>query len=247
LLVLLVVGVALVVLGAVLLVWKPLLPGGTIKAKWVEVSSAGAGLPLIVLGVATIVIAVVNPFDGGEDDVQPPQEAATSSYFEEFDGARGRIWFEEGAALFEARHRSRRLVGLARVGNVDRFRVRATYVAGASDYGVGLVCRHEQAGRYYVLAIASDGRYTIGEYENGELRPLVPFEESGVVDARANTLEARCEGEGPVILTLLVNGSRVGAPAVDTETPITRGGIGLRVGTPSPPVRVRFDGFQLLD
>lgn len=247
-LVLVVVGIALVVLGAVLLVWKPLLPGGTIKAKWFEVSSVGAGLPLIVLGVATIVIGVVDPFDrDGGEDVEPQATAATTSYFEDFDGARGRIWSEDGATHFEARHRSRRLIGLARVGSVDRFRVRGTYVSGATDYGIGLVCRHEQAGRYYVLAIASDGRYAISEYENGNVQPLVPFQESGVIDERANTLEARCEGDGPVTLTLLVNGTRVGAPAVDTETPIARGDIGLRVGTPDPPVRVRFDGFQLLD
>ena len=254
-LVLVVVGIALIVLGAVVLVWKPLLPGGTIKAKWFEVSSVGAGLPLIVLGVATIVIGVVDPFDrdGGEDD--EPEATASPTYFNDHDGDTGQIWSEDGATYFKALLPGRRLIATAQVGNVDRFRVRGTYVSGATGYGMGLVCRREQADRYYLLSITSTGkggqglgRYAISKYENGEAKQplLIPLSDSGVIDRRQNTLEARCEGEGPVTLTLLVNGTRVGA-AVDTETPIARGGIGLRISTPTPPVTVRFDRFQLLD
>ena len=44
----------------------------------------------------------------------------------------------------------------------------------------------------------------------------------------------------PVTLTLLVNGTRVGAPVEDVDSPIPRGAVGLRVGTPDPPVTVRF-------
>lgn len=249
-LVLLIVGVALVVFGAFVLIRMPHRPGGTIKTRWFEVSSVGAGLPLIVLGVAAITLSRVDPFDGNNDEssANGTTAAAAARYFDEFDGDRGRIWFEEGAMFFEALHEGRRLVSFARGLNVDRFRVRATHVGGGADHGVGLICRHEYAGRYYVLAITSDSRFNIVEYENGKGRSLVgDFQRSGQIDRRVNTLEARCEGENPVTLTLLVNGTRVRPPVQDVATPIPRGAIGLRIGTPEPPVTVKFEDFELLD
>ena len=53
------VGVALVVFGAVVLLRYADRPGGTLKWQGAEVSSAGAGLPLVALGVACIVLAVL--------------------------------------------------------------------------------------------------------------------------------------------------------------------------------------------
>jgi hypothetical protein len=55
--VLLAVGVAVVALGAIVLLLFPHRPGGKIAWQGIEVSSIGAGLPLIVLGVAAITIA----------------------------------------------------------------------------------------------------------------------------------------------------------------------------------------------
>jgi hypothetical protein len=55
--VLLAVGVAVVALGALVLLLFPQRPGGKIAWQGIEVSSIGAGLPLIVLGVAAITIA----------------------------------------------------------------------------------------------------------------------------------------------------------------------------------------------
>ena len=55
--VLLAVGVAVVALGALVLLLFPHRPGGKIAWQGVEVSSIGAGLPLIVLGVVAIAIA----------------------------------------------------------------------------------------------------------------------------------------------------------------------------------------------
>jgi hypothetical protein len=52
--VLLIVGVALVAFGAVVLLLFPERPGGRIAWQGVEVSSVGAGLPLIVVGVVAI-------------------------------------------------------------------------------------------------------------------------------------------------------------------------------------------------
>jgi hypothetical protein len=52
--ILLVVGVGVVVLGALVLLLFPDRPGGKIAWRGVEVSSIGAGLPLIVVGLAAI-------------------------------------------------------------------------------------------------------------------------------------------------------------------------------------------------
>ncbi len=250
-LVLLLVGVALVVFGAFVLVRMPSRPGGTIKARWFEVSSVGAGLPLIVLGVAAIVISQVDPFDSdkGEGDGATGGTLPTAArYFDEYDGDRGRVWVEGDAMYFRAKHSGRRLMSVARGVTSNRFRVRVTYVEGAADHGVGLICRQERAGRYYLLAIASDGRYNILEYDDGKARSLVgDYQRSGIIDRRMNTLEARCEGEDPVSLTLLVNGTPVRDPVEDAESPIPRGAVGLRVGTPDPPVTVKFEEFELLD
>jgi hypothetical protein len=243
---LVIVGVALIVFGAFVLIRMPLRPGGTIKTKWFEVSSVGAGLPLIVLGVAAIVFARVDPFEDDGGNGGETTTSAAARYFDELEGDRGRVWFEGGAMFFEAE--GERLANPARGVDVDRYRVRATKVEGAADYGVGLICRQEFVGRYYLLGIANDGRYNIVEYENGKPRSLIGgFQPSGAIDSRVNTLEARCEGEDPVLLSLLVNGARVRPPVPDPETPILRGAIGLRVGTPEPPVTVKFEDFVLLD
>lgn len=78
--VLLIVGVGVVILGALVLLRFPDRPGGTITWQGVEVSSVGAGLPLIVIGVAAIAVAgggIVG--DGGgttPSQGQPADQAA---------------------------------------------------------------------------------------------------------------------------------------------------------------------------
>ena len=59
--VLVVVGITVVALGIFVLVRFPDRPGGVIRFHTMEVSSTGAGLPLIVLGVALVVVAAVVP------------------------------------------------------------------------------------------------------------------------------------------------------------------------------------------
>lgn len=65
--VLVVVGVAVVVLGALVLLLFPDRPGGKIAWQGAEVSSIGAGLPLIVVGIAAIVISGGDVFGRGDD------------------------------------------------------------------------------------------------------------------------------------------------------------------------------------
>jgi hypothetical protein len=59
------VGVALVALGALVLLRFPDRPGGRVRLMGLEVSSIGAGLPLIALGVLAVATAGVQPREGG--------------------------------------------------------------------------------------------------------------------------------------------------------------------------------------
>ena len=62
--VLLIVGITVLAFGVFVLVRFPDRPGGVIRFHDMEVSSTGAGLPLIVLGVALVVVAAVLPGAG---------------------------------------------------------------------------------------------------------------------------------------------------------------------------------------
>jgi hypothetical protein len=68
--ILVVVGIAVAVLGAFVLLRFPDRPGGRIAWQGLEVSSVGAGLPLIVVGIAAIAIggAGVGTGDSGDGD-----------------------------------------------------------------------------------------------------------------------------------------------------------------------------------
>ena len=68
--ILVVVGIAVAVLGAFVLLRFPNRPGGRIAWQGREVSSVGAGLPLIVVGIAAIAIggAGVGTGDSGDGD-----------------------------------------------------------------------------------------------------------------------------------------------------------------------------------
>jgi hypothetical protein len=60
------VGVGLVAIGALVLLRFPESPGGNVRLLGLEVSSIGAGLPLIGLGVFAIVLAGVQPTTAGQ-------------------------------------------------------------------------------------------------------------------------------------------------------------------------------------
>ncbi len=65
--ILVIVGVAIVVLGAFILLLFPDRPGGKIAWQGAEVSSIGAGLPLIVVGIAAIAIGGGGVIRGADD------------------------------------------------------------------------------------------------------------------------------------------------------------------------------------
>jgi hypothetical protein len=74
--VLLVVGVGVVVLGGLVLLLVPDRPGGKIAWQGAEVSSIGAGLPLIVVGIVAIALASGGAL--GDDGDDPTQEASAN-------------------------------------------------------------------------------------------------------------------------------------------------------------------------
>jgi len=53
------IGIALIVFGGLVLLWFPDRPGGVLEFRGVRVRSAGAGLPLIVLGLVAVVLAAL--------------------------------------------------------------------------------------------------------------------------------------------------------------------------------------------
>jgi serine/threonine protein kinase len=118
---------------------------------------------------------------------------------------------------------------------------------GSSDFGASVLCRYQGSGDYYLLAIASDGRYNVVKYAGGEPGSLQGgFKTSSAVqpDGATNHVEATCQGSDPVDLTLVVNGTRV-ARITDSDSPHTGGTVGLRVGTTEPPVSIQFENFVM--
>src|SRR5688500_8197605 len=74
------IGLALIVFGAFILVRHSDRPGGTIKWLGLEVSSSGAGLPLIALGIGSVLVATMtqqNDPDGGVTEL-PNAESTVS-------------------------------------------------------------------------------------------------------------------------------------------------------------------------
>jgi hypothetical protein len=60
-------GLALVAFGALVLLRFPTRPGGKVRLLGMEVSSVGAGLPLVALGVLTVLVPVLNQREGGSE------------------------------------------------------------------------------------------------------------------------------------------------------------------------------------
>src|SRR2546428_11642501 len=76
---LLAVGIAVVAFGAVVLLKFPQRPGGRIAWHGFEVSSVGAGLPLIVVGIAAVAVAAVRGDGGAGSGSAPPVQASPPS------------------------------------------------------------------------------------------------------------------------------------------------------------------------
>lgn len=71
-------GLALVGLGVLVLLRFPDRPGGDLRLLGLEVSSIGAGLPLIALGVLVVVLAVAQQGDRGQPAAGDPAGGGTA-------------------------------------------------------------------------------------------------------------------------------------------------------------------------
>jgi hypothetical protein len=117
-------------------------------------------------------------------------------------------------------------------------------VSGAADYGTSFVCRYESNRNYYALGVLSGGRYNIVRYRDGRLVSLTGgIRRSGLIRDRMNDVTARCVGNDPTTLTLVVNGSVV-AERQDPDG-IESGNVGVRASSSESFVTVRFDDFTL--
>lgn len=155
--------------------------------------------------------------------------------------------FRGDAYVFRLEEANRPLVSFASGAAPQDVRVAIDVRGAGGDYGAAVLCRGSGPGNYYLLAVASGQRYNVVKYRGGSPRSLVGgFQTSSVIEpgSAANRLEAECEGTGTVSLTLLVNGTRV-ASVADADNPLSGGKVGLRAGTDSPPVRVRFQNFVM--
>lgn len=75
-------GIGLVVFGGFVLLRHADRPGGTLKWLGMEISSTGAGLPLVALGVLSIVFAVLNAPEGAssnDEQGRPSSDAVTAT------------------------------------------------------------------------------------------------------------------------------------------------------------------------
>lgn len=120
--------------------------------------------------------------------------------------------------------------------------VNTSKIGGPDDNNFGIICKHVDTDRFYMLLISSDGYYaiqkmTIDGYErlNSEF-----YEESNAINLgnSENTLKAECVGGR---LALYVNGTLVGE-VYDYD--YTSGNVGLLAGTFSDAnVEILFDNF----
>jgi hypothetical protein len=159
-----VVGVGVVVLGAVVLLLLPDRPGGTIGWGGMQVKSKGAGLPLIVVGLVAVGFALNR---GHEDSAPaPPTDTAGSVRAAwEFDPDSRNRWTAgtyaaEGTLQLQAHRTENSSVfasppaGAPRVENAE-FSVSARRVGGSAEkgYGYGIFCRETDSDTLYTFTL----------------------------------------------------------------------------------------------
>jgi hypothetical protein len=170
-----------------------------------------------------------------------------AAYFREMTSPLGRVYFDGETMLVTAKEPNRPVVRPADIEEPlrdVRMSVRARWVSGAPSYGAGLICRYENANNYYLLAVFSGGGYNVVKYTGGKPRSLArESPESSDDGDDEDDIEARCVGDDPTSLTLIVDGEEVAT--VQDPDGIESGIVGIRVGTDEARVTVGFDDFVL--
>jgi hypothetical protein len=219
------------------------------------ISSIFGSAPRLIGAIAGLIVAITGllaalhntgVIGGGGDGGNTTTSEEAKSIFGSFTRPSGRVYFDGKTMYVKAAKAGRPVLNLA---NLEKplsdvtMTTRMSWVSGARDYGVGLICRYENNSNYYVLAVLSGHRYSIVKYRKGRLTPLTGIKESSAVDDDANDITARCVGEKPTTLTLEANGQTVGS-AQDPDG-IKDGNVGVRVGSSESFVTTSFDDFVL--
>jgi hypothetical protein len=211
-------------------------------------------LPTILSALAVFITAVVGAIvqlRGGGDDKPTPTPETTStpglSHFVAMTRPGGRNYFEGDKMFVKASEPARPVLVLAE-GDKPlqdiRMRVRAEWVSGAKDYGIGLVCRYANVNSYYLLSVLSGGRYHIVRYRSGKPVSLTGgIQTSSLIEEGANDIDVKCIGGEPTLLTLVVDGNEI--KRVRDDDGIEEGNVGIRVGTSESVVTCSFRDFIL--
>jgi hypothetical protein len=159
----------------------------------------------------------------------------------------GRVYFDQETMYVTASRPARPLLHLADFEESLRevaMSARVRWVSGARDFGIGFVCRYQNAANYYLLSILSGGRYNIVKYRNGRgVSLLGRIRESPAITDNENDIQARCVGGEVTTLTLTVNGREI--EVVTDKDAIESGTVGVRVGSSESFVTCTFDDFSL--
>jgi hypothetical protein len=218
------------------------LTGGTAFIKALAGLIGACGVLVGVLAGA----GVLGDDDSNGTTTVPVGFSEPPGLFQEVRRPHGRAFFEDDAMVLTALKPARPFVHLADIEEQHdvAITVSAGWLSGSRDFGVGVLCRYQGAGTYYLLAVLSGGRYNVMRYQGGKGRSLTGgIQRSPAIRSDANEIEARCVGDQTTIVTLVVNGRRV-ARAKDDDA-LESGSIGLRVGSGEARVTCRFERFVL--
>jgi hypothetical protein len=158
----------------------------------------------------------------------------------------GRVYFEGKTMYVTASLPGRPLLHLA--GGEQEFSdivlsARVKYVSGAPDFGVSFVCRYRNAANYYLLALLSNGGHNIVRYRGGKPTFLSRARGGGTTSEEPREVVARCLDDRPTVLSLSVNGDKVGS--AQDRNGLKTGTIGIRLGSSESRVTVAFDELAL--
>jgi hypothetical protein len=225
--------------------------GGGGGSFWTSLPTILTASALFIGAVVGAIVQLRGDNDGGDETATTTAQTTTSeqdkSYFVAMTRSWGRVYFEGETMFVKASKPAQPMLVLAE-GDEPlrdvRMSVRAERISGASDYGVGFVCRYENGGNYYLLSVLSEGRYHIVRYRKGKPVSLTGgIQTSAAIDGDAHDIDVRCVGSDPAILTLNVGGREI-ATARDVDG-IEEGNVGIRVGTSESVVTCSFRDFTL--
>jgi hypothetical protein len=262
------VGVGVIVLGAIVLLLMPDRPGGTISWAGAKVNSAGAGLPLIVLGVVAVAVGVAREGDGNSTTSTTTEEVPI--FEDKFSTPSDRRWSSNydaaGSFTNEAFQLSlERGVGEANVhvtadsppSDEDvRVSVKAHRIGGTatSGYGYGLFCRADGAGNMYTFTVwahhAVITKRSASQGQDIATNAEVTAQAEGDPVKNLQAVCATIDGGRAVVLQFWVNGE-MKLRKTDDDEPFTTGTFGLHAALPShgqntgDTLVVEFDDFKV--